>query len=250
MVVAVLALLVAGTIVLVTRDNKDNSKVSAGSTTTTTARSSTTDTTSTTDNTASSTTVSGRTTGPPATGLALPEANRKAPPDPPVGLYRHGKLRLVGSVPSAAIASRYLRRTQAVLGRANVTMAMQRDPRVPASPLRVIVEEEFRFPTGSFVVDPKYASLLNLGVVALKKLPEARLVVTGYTDNVGAADVNQSLSELRAQVVVDWMVRGGIPASRVLALGRGPADPIATNNTPAGRLKNRRIEATLEGIRP
>jgi outer membrane protein OmpA-like peptidoglycan-associated protein len=148
------------------------------------------------------------------------------------------------------VAIRYLNRTRAILGRANVTMAMQRDPRVPASPMRIIVEEQFRFPTGSFAVDPKYAGLLNLGVIALKSLPEARLVVTGYTDNVGSADVNQSLSEQRAQVVVDWMVKGGIPANRVIALGRGPADPIATNSTPAGRQKNRRIEATVEGITP
>ena len=77
-------------------------------------------------------------------------------------------------------------------------MAMQRDPRVPASPMRIIVEEQFRFPAGSFAVDPKYAGLLNLGVIALKSLPEARLVVTGYTDNQGSADVNQSLSEQRA----------------------------------------------------
>lgn len=253
---AALAVIVAGAVIIL--GNRDDSKspstakssgrvtttsVSPGATTSPSSQSTGTSSSSTTSASAGSTPV---TTVP----LALPEADQKAPPDPPTGLYRQGKLRLVGSVPSADIAVRYQKRIEGILGRGNVTMAMQRDPRVPASPLRVIVEEEFRFPTGSIAVDPKYTSLLNLGVVALKKLPEARLIVTGYTDNVGAPEVNQSLSEERAQVVVDWMVRGGIPANRIQALGRGAADPLATNTTPEGRLANRRIEATLEGIQP
>ena len=84
----------------------------------------------------------------------------------------------------------------------------------------------------------------------MKALPETHLVVTGYTDNVGSAEVNQSLSEQRAEPSANWMAGGGIPASRIIALGRGPADPIATNSTPEGRHTNRRIEATLEGITP
>ena len=129
---------------------------------------------------------------------------------------------------------------------------MQRDPRgVPASPMRIIVEEEFRFDTGSFAVDQKYVGLLNLGVAALKALPETHLVVTGYTDNVGSAEVNQSLSEQgHRSWSANWMAGGGIPTSRIIALGRGPADPIATNSTSEGRHTNRRIEATLEGITP
>lgn len=260
--VAAIALLIAAIVVIANRDDGGGSTANRTGSVRAGARSSTSSTTvstsarsesSTTGSSQTSTTASTGTTskGPATTALvALPEADRKAPPDPPEGLYRQGKLRLVGSVPSDAVAARYLKKTRAILGAGNVTMAMQRDPRVPASPLRVIVEEEFRFPTGSFDIDPKYAGLLNLGVVALKKLPEARLVVTGYTDNAGSAAVNQSLSEQRAQVIVDWMVRGGIPASRVLALGRGPADPIADNSTPEGRQKNRRIEGTLEGITP
>jgi len=256
------ALLIAAIVVIANRDDGGKSTANRTGSVRSGARSSESSTTVSTSATSeSSTTGNSQTSTTAATGttsrssattapVALPAADRKAPPDPPAGLYRQGKLRLVGSVPSDTVAARYLKKIQGILGTGNVTMAMQRDPRVPASPLRIIVEEEFRFPTGSFVVDPKYASLLDLGVVALKKLPEARLVVTGYTDNAGSAAVNQSLSEQRAQVVVDWMVRGGIPASRVIALGRGPADPIADNSTPEGRQKNRRIEATLEGITP
>lgn len=255
----VVVLLLVGAVVIINRDDggeKAGTRAGSGDTSSTSVTTSVT-TSPTTQPGASTTsasqpaTTASPGTGPPSTvALALPEADPKAPPDPPGGLYRDGKVQLVGSVPSAAIAIRYQRKIEAILGRGNVSMAMQRDPRVPAGPLRIIVEEAFRFPKGSFVVDPKYNGLLNLGVIALKRLPEARLVVTGYTDNVGSAAVNQSLSEQRAQVVADWMIRGGIPATRVVALGRGPADPIATNSTPAGQDKNRRVEATLEGITP
>ena len=191
-----------------------------------------------------------RPTTPTTVAVALPRADLKAPPDPPVGLYRRGRVFLEGSVPTDAAAVGYQRKLSAILGKDNVEMRMKLDRRVPASPMRIIVQEQFQFPTGSFEVSPKYEALLNLGVFALKELPEAKLVITGYTDNVGPAEVNQSLSEQHPQVVVDWMVKGGIPARRVVALGRGPADPIADNDTESGRQKNRRIEATLDGVTP
>ena len=182
--------------------------------------------------------------------VALEPADRSKPPDPPVGYYRQGKLYLEGSVPTAAAAAGYARKAASVIGSANVIVDMNRDPRAPAGPLRVIVEEQFQFPTGSSALDPKFAGLLAVGADALKKIPESTLVITGYTDNVGAAVVNQSLSEQRAQLVVNFMVMHGIPANRIIAIGRGEADPIASNATPAGRQKNRRIEGTLEGVMP
>ena len=183
--------------------------------------------------------------------LALRLADQSKPPEPPTGLYRKGKLFLVGSVADEATGAAFLRKAAGVIGAGNVTMDMTRDPRVPRShTLRVIVQEQFQFPTGSSDIDPKFEGLLNVGVIALQRIPEATLVLTGYTDNVGSVSVNQSLSEQRAQVVADYMISRGIPPNRVVALGRGPADPIADNNTPEGRLKNRRIEATLEGLTP
>lgn len=199
-----------------------------------------------------STTATPTTTAAPGSTepVALLRANLKEPPDPPIGYYRRGKLYLEGSVRTEATAAGYLRKARAVLGASNVVMNMKRDPRVPRGPVRVIVEEQFQFPTGSSALDPKFAGLLAVGATALKLIPESTLVITGYTDNVGSAQVNQSLSEQRAQLVVDFMVKRGIPQDRIVAIGRGEADPIATNSTAAGRQKNRRIEGTLEGINP
>ncbi|MBI2710815.1 MAG: OmpA family protein [Actinobacteria bacterium] len=148
------------------------------------------------------------------------------------------------------VAERYYRKAVGILGEANVVVRARLDPRAPAGPAKVFVQERFAFPSGSAVVDDRYKSLLDLGVIALQRIPEAMLVITGYTDNVGPADLNQRLSEMRAQVVVDYMVARGIPADRVIAVGKGESAPVADNRTPEGRAENRRIEGVLIGIMP
>jgi outer membrane protein OmpA-like peptidoglycan-associated protein len=157
---------------------------------------------------------------------------------------------LTGSVPDEELADAFREKVASVIGADNVTVQMTVDPRVSGETLTVDVAEQFRFPSGSAEFDPQFEALLNLGVAALQLIPESTLVVTGHTDDVGTDEVNQALSLARAQIVVDFMVRGGIPAERVVARGAGETEPIADNATPEGRQANRRIEATLEGIRP
>ncbi len=69
-----------------------------------------------------------------------------------------------------------------------------------------------------------------------------RLAVEGHTDNTGSADMNRKLSQLRSESVMNWMVDKGIDKARLEAHGYGPDKPIDTNDTPAGRTKNRRVE--------
>lgn len=66
--------------------------------------------------------------------------------------------------------------------------------------------------------------------------------VAGYTDSVGSYDYNLGLSERRAQAVYDYLVSLGVPADKMAAKGFGPDDPIASNDTDAGRAQNRRVE--------
>lgn len=206
---------------------------------------------------ASTPSTGGTTTTGPATTTTLtrslpdlPRADLTKPVQSPVGYYRGGKLYLEGSVPNMDVAERYYRKAVGILGEANVVVRARLDPRAPAGPAKVFVQERFAFPSGSAVVDDRYKSLLDLGVIALQRIPEAMLVITGYTDNVGPADLNQRLSEMRAQVVVDYMVARGIPADRVIAVGKGESAPVADNRTPEGRAENRRIEGVLIGIMP
>ena len=180
----------------------------------------------------------------------LPAADPDAPPTEPLGVYRDGTVTLGGSVPTPELAAAYQRKVGGVIGEENVTMAMTLDPRVSGTSLRIDVDERFQFPVGSAAFDPQFEALLNLGVAALQLVPESTLIVTGHTDDIGDPQVNEALSLQRAQIVVDFMTRGGIPAERVIARGAGESEPIADNATPEGRQENRRIEATLEGVSP
>ena len=65
--------------------------------------------------------------------------------------------------------------------------------------------------------------------------------VTGYTDSVGDEAYNQRLSERRAQAVADYLASHGIAAGRLVASGKGAADPVADNASAEGRAKNRRV---------
>ena len=79
-------------------------------------------------------------------------------------------------------------------------------------------------------------------VIFMKQFPQSTVEVTGYTDSSGAADYNQKLSEKRAQSAADVLVEQGIDRSRITVMGEGENNPVASNDTPQGRVKNRRVE--------
>jgi OOP family OmpA-OmpF porin len=75
---------------------------------------------------------------------------------------------------------------------------------------------------------------------------EVGVVITGHTDNVGSQKYNQALSLKRAQSVKNWLVEKGIASNRMRTVGRGLKEPVASNETDAGRAENRRIEFYVE----
>jgi outer membrane protein OmpA-like peptidoglycan-associated protein len=77
--------------------------------------------------------------------------------------------------------------------------------------------------------------------------PGLNLQVEGYTDSVGSDQVNQQLSERRADTVKDYLIEQGVPGSSVTAQGFGKANPVATNDTADGRSKNRRVQLVVNG---
>ncbi len=80
----------------------------------------------------------------------------------------------------------------------------------------------------------------------IKAHPDKRILVAGYTDNVGSPDSNLKLSTARAEAVRDWLIEvSGIPATQFAIQGYGDTRPIKANDTEAGRAKNRRVEITL-----
>jgi outer membrane protein OmpA-like peptidoglycan-associated protein len=75
---------------------------------------------------------------------------------------------------------------------------------------------------------------------------ELSVIIEGHTDSVGSDALNQALSEKRAAAVRDYLVSRGLAANRMTVTGLGETTPVATNDTPAGRQQNRRVELVIE----
>jgi len=113
------------------------------------------------------------------------------------------------------------------------------------SELIVRMPEAILFATDSASLNPQLRSDLFVLSDSLNKYPQSIVTVTGHTDNTGTASYNQSLSERRADSVAAVLRSGGVASSRVRAVGAGESQPIATNQTVAGRAMNRRVDITI-----
>ncbi|MGA7922007.1 MAG: OmpA family protein [Candidatus Acidiferrales bacterium] len=77
--------------------------------------------------------------------------------------------------------------------------------------------------------------------------PGLHLSIEGYTDSVGSDAFNQTLSEQRANAVRDYLIQQGLDPASIIATGYGKSNPVASNDTPAGRQQNRRVEIIISG---
>lgn len=90
---------------------------------------------------------------------------------------------------------------------------------------------------------------LNSLAGVLNQYPETMIDVIGYTDNVGSETYNQKLSERRAQAVANKLRDFGVASQRMMVLGRGESQPVASNEAEAGRAQNRRVEVRVKPMR-
>ncbi|MCB0546820.1 MAG: OmpA family protein [Phaeodactylibacter sp.] len=79
----------------------------------------------------------------------------------------------------------------------------------------------------------------------LQKYEDTNILIEGHTDSSGSEEYNQELSEKRASSVYTYLVQQGVMASRFSTIGYGEMQPVATNETPAGRQQNRRVEVAI-----
>ena len=107
------------------------------------------------------------------------------------------------------------------------------------------VIEGIYFDTSKDTIRSNSKRVLNKALDVLKRFPDVRLMISGYTDSRGDYEMNMELSRRRAASVRQWMVDNGIDGARFESTGYGPDKPIETNETKAGRAKNRRIEFSL-----
>ena len=116
---------------------------------------------------------------------------------------------------------------------------------MPDGSLRVNIPSNVSFASGQSQLNPQLYPILDSVARALVQHPELRAYAVGYTDSTGGAELNQRLSVERAQAVTNYLGQHGVNYSHLSAQGRGPADPIASNDTSAGRAMNRRVELYL-----
>jgi outer membrane protein OmpA-like peptidoglycan-associated protein len=118
-------------------------------------------------------------------------------------------------------------------------------PARPADPGLVLTLGDVLFTSGR--ADLKSGAMGNLNelVTFLAKYPDRTVAIRGYTDNLGGEGYNQGLSERRANSVKAYLAAQGVDSTRLSASGMGQSDPVAGNDSGAGRQQNRRVEVTI-----
>ena len=110
---------------------------------------------------------------------------------------------------------------------------------------KVVISGGILFETDSAKLAPSSADLVRKISEVMKKNPDLKISVVGYTDSTGDYNYNIQLSERRAKAFADALVKEGVAANRLTAVGVGPQSPVATNDTPEGRAQNRRVELVV-----
>lgn len=111
--------------------------------------------------------------------------------------------------------------------------------------LAVTFKGDVTFDTNSTVLRPGLQSEINRVAGVLNQYPNTLVRVEGHTDNKGTDAYNMDLSNRRAMAVENLLVQRGIADSRIEAVGYGETLPVATNDTEAGRQRNRRVEIKI-----
>lgn len=101
------------------------------------------------------------------------------------------------------------------------------------------------FEFGEATLIPASREVTDAIADVLRRYPDLRVRVGGHTDSVSSDAFNLRLSQERAQAIVDYLVGAGVDADRLVAVGYGERDPVASNETETGRALNRRVEFTV-----
>ena len=128
------------------------------------------------------------------------------------------------------------------------TLFQHDEARVQREGNRVIIRlVGLTFPSGQATVLPAHRDILQKVQRAADVFPRSQIVVEGHTDSYGDDQANLNLSRRRAEAIGAYLTGTlGVTASRVSAIGYGETQPIASNDTPQGRERNRRIDVIIE----
>jgi outer membrane protein OmpA-like peptidoglycan-associated protein len=114
--------------------------------------------------------------------------------------------------------------------------------------IKLNMPSSITFDTNESIIKPQFFSVLNQISQTLSEYQSTVVTVAGHTDSSGAAEYNQQLSVNRANSVSNYMMGNGVIRERIVTTGYGESLPIASNDNPAGRQANRRVEITLQPL--
>lgn len=108
--------------------------------------------------------------------------------------------------------------------------------------LMLNIPSDISFDTGRAEIKPNLRPILDSFATSLLNNPTTTIMIVGHTDNTGSDAINNPLSVNRAASTRDYLVSHGVPIQRIQIDGQGSYQPIASNDTPQNRAKNRRVE--------
>jgi outer membrane protein OmpA-like peptidoglycan-associated protein len=111
--------------------------------------------------------------------------------------------------------------------------------------IEVTFESGLLFDFDSDVIKPTAASNLQELARSLNKFGDSNILIVGHTDSQGDDAYNMALSQRRANSASAYLQSQGVPASRISTAGRGESEPVASNDTEAGKAQNRRVEVAI-----
>ncbi len=111
--------------------------------------------------------------------------------------------------------------------------------------IKITFDSGLMFPVNGFDLNDNSRKNLDNLAETLKKYEDTNILIEGHTDNTGAEEYNQTLSVKRANSVESYLKGLGVPGSRFEVVGYGEMQPIASNDTEAGRQENRRVEVAI-----
>lgn len=111
--------------------------------------------------------------------------------------------------------------------------------------IKITFNSGILFATNSAELQSNAKTEISQLAATLKKYEDTNILVEGHTDNTGTRELNQGLSERRAQSVADYVAQSGVSRSRMTTKGYAFDQPIADNSTVSGRQQNRRVEIAI-----
>jgi outer membrane protein OmpA-like peptidoglycan-associated protein len=111
--------------------------------------------------------------------------------------------------------------------------------------LRINIPSDISFDSGQAAIRPNFRPVLDNFAQSLQQNPSSTVTIIGHTDSTGSPAVNEPLSLQRADATRDYLVSRGVASNRFSIDGRGAREPVASNDTEAGRARNRRVEIFL-----